>query len=117
MQHMELYHIIIKRRLINRLYKKYNNGFYVNAQRDLTKIKEAAKYIGRYLSRPAIAEYRISEYDGKNVTFWYENKNPKEKVTVKMDALDFIGKLVNHIHPKGFRVVDVMDYIQGEKMS
>lgn len=92
-------------KLINRLYKKYNNGFYVNAQRDLTKIKEAAKYIGRYLSRPAIAEYRISEYDGKNVTFWYENKNPKEKVTVKMDALEFIGKLVNHIHPKGFRVV------------
>lgn len=34
-----------------------------------------------------------------------------------MDALDFIGKLVNHIHPKGFRVVDVMDYIQGEKIS
>ena len=56
----------------NLLYKKYNNGFYVNAQRDLTKIKEAAKYIGRYLSRPAIAEYRISGYDGKSVTFWYE---------------------------------------------
>ena len=92
-------------KLINSLYKKYNDGFYVNAQRDLTKIKEAAKYIGRYLSRPAIAEYRISEYDGINVTFWYENKNPKEKITVKMDALDFIGKLVNHIHPKGFRVV------------
>ena len=92
-------------KIINRLYKKYNNGFYVNAQRDLTKIKEAAKYIGRYLSRPAIAEYRISEYDGKCVTFWYENKNPREKITVRMDALDFIGKLVNHIHPKGFRVV------------
>ena len=59
-------------KIINRLYKKYNNGFYVNAQRDLTKIKEAAKYIGRYLSRPAIAEYRISGYDGKSVTFWYE---------------------------------------------
>ena len=59
-------------KLINRLYKKYNNGFYVNAQRDLTKIKEAAKYIGRYLSRPAIVEYRISGYDGKSVTFWYE---------------------------------------------
>ena len=59
-------------KLINRLYKKYNNGFYVNAQRDLTKIKEAARYIGRYLSRPAIVEYRISGYDGKIVTFWYE---------------------------------------------
>ena len=34
-----------------------------------------------------------------------KNKNPREKITVKMGALDFIGKLVNHIHPKGFRVV------------
>ena len=59
-------------KLINRLYKKYNNGFYVNAQRDLTKIKEAARCIGRYLSRPAIVAYRINGYDGKSVTFWYE---------------------------------------------
>ena len=77
----------------------------MNAQRDLTKIKEAAKYIGRYLSRPAIAEYRISGYDGKSVTFCYEDKNSREKITVKMDALDFIDKLVNHIHSNGFRVV------------
>ena len=33
-----------------------------------------------------------------------KNKNPREKITVKMDALDFIDKLVNHIHLKGFRV-------------
>ena len=44
----------------------------MDTQRDLTKTKEAAKYIGRYLSRPAIVEYRISGYDGKSVTFWYE---------------------------------------------
>ena len=29
----------------------------------------------------------------------------KKKIEVTRDALDFIGKLVNHIHPKGFRVV------------
>ena len=52
-------------KLINKLYEKYNNGFYVNTQRDLTKTKEEAKYIGRYLSRSAIAEYIISDYDGK----------------------------------------------------
>ena len=34
-----------------------------------------------------------------------KNKNPREKITVKMDALDFIDKLVNHIHSNGFRVV------------
>ena len=59
------------------MYKSHENGFYVNAQRDLVDIKQAAKYIGRYLARPAIAEYRIIKYDGKYVTFWYENKKPK----------------------------------------
>lgn len=29
----------------------------------------------------------------------------KKKIEVTRDDLDFIGKLVNHIHPKGFRVV------------
>lgn len=93
------------KQLINRLYKKYKEGFYVNAQRDLTNIKQASKYIGRYLARPAIAEYRITNYDGKNVTFWYENKQPKEKRIVTVDVLEFIGKITQHIHPKGFRVV------------
>lgn len=93
------------KQLINRLYKKYKDGFYVNAQRDLTNIKQASKYIGRYLARPAIAEYRITNYDGKNVTFWYENKQPKEKRIVTVDVLEFIGKIIQHIHPKGFRVV------------
>lgn len=93
------------KKLINKLYKSHENGFYVNAERDLVDIKQAAKYIGRYLARPAIAEYRITKYDGKYVTFWYENKKPKKKIEVTMTAIDFIGKLVNHIHPKGFRVV------------
>ena len=70
------------------MYNKYKEGFYVNAQRDLTNISQVARYIGRYLARPAIAEYRIIKYDrkkvtfwyeNKKVTFWYENKNPKKK--------------------------------------
>lgn len=93
------------KRLVNKLYKTYNEGFYVNAERDLTNIKQATKYIGRYLARPAIAEYRITNYDGKSVTFWYENKKPKKKITVTIEVLEFIGKLTQHIHPKGFRVV------------
>ena len=93
------------KRIVNKLYKTYNEGFYVNAERDLTNIKQATKYIGRYLARPAIAEYRITDYDGKSVTFWYENKKPKKKITVTIDVLEFIGKLTQHIHPKGFRVV------------
>ena len=37
------------KRLVNKLYKKYNEGFYVDAKRDLTNIKQATTYIGRYI--------------------------------------------------------------------
>ncbi|MBS4192035.1 transposase [Bacillus sp. FJAT-49705] len=60
--------------LINELYQRYPNGFYVNAEKKMKDAKGAAKYIGRYLARPAIAEYRIEEYDGKVVSFWYEDR-------------------------------------------
>ena len=71
----------------------YTEGFYVNAERDLTNIKQATKYIGRYLARPAMAEYRITSYDGKSVTFWYENKKPKKRITVTMDCM--LGLKIN----------------------
>ena len=67
------------KRLINRLYKTYREGFYVNAERDLTNIKQASKCIGRYLARPAIAEYRITDYDGETVAFLIEIRDLKRK--------------------------------------
>ena len=49
------------KRLVNKMYKKYPNGFYVNARRSLKDTSQAIKYIGRYLGRAAIAEYRIKD--------------------------------------------------------
>ncbi|MDR3596092.1 MAG: transposase [Clostridium sp.] len=51
------------RQLISYLYKKYPKGFYVNAKRKLDDTRQAVKYIGRYLARAAIAEYRILKYE------------------------------------------------------
>ncbi len=42
--------------------------------------KGAAKYIGRYLARPAIAEYRILGYDREHVTFWYEDHQTGKRI-------------------------------------
>jgi hypothetical protein len=55
--------------LIQYFYKKYKKGFYVNEESRMNNDRGAAKYIGRYLARPDIAEYRILEYDGKKVRF------------------------------------------------
>lgn len=93
------------RQLISRMYKEYPNGFYVNAKRRLSDTRQAVKYIGRYLARAAIAEYRIEKYDGEQVTFWYKDHDDGNKVRVTMNVLEFIGKITQHIAPKGFRMV------------
>lgn len=93
------------RQLISEMYKKYPKGFYVNFKRRLSDTRQAVKYIGRYLARAAIAEYRIEEYDGERVTFWYKDHDDGHKVKVTMDVIEFIGKITQHISLKGFKSV------------
>jgi len=91
--------------VISHWHKKYSKAFCVNAKRRLDDTRQAVKYIGRYLARAAIAEYRIEEYDGDNITFWYEDHDDGHKIRVTMNVLEFIGKITQHIVPKGFKTV------------
>jgi len=93
------------RQIISNMYKKYPKGFYVNAKRKLDDTRQAVKYIGRYLARAAIAEYRIEKYDGDKINFWYADHDDGHKVRVTMGAVEFIGKITQHISPKGFKTV------------
>lgn len=87
-----------------RMFKKYKNGFVIHAKSRMTDAKGAARYIGRYLARPAIAEYRILSYDGEMVRFWYEDHKTKERIDEALTVEKFIGKLLMHITPKNFRM-------------
>lgn len=93
------------KRLINDLYKRYKQGFYVHAERRMKDARGAARYIGRYLARPALAEYRILNYDGEKVHFWYEDHQTGKPVEVELDVIDFIGRLTYHIPKKHFKMV------------
>lgn len=77
----------------------------MNAKRKLDDTRQAVKYIGRYLARAAIAEYRIIKYENSRVKFWYEDHNDGLKKVIECDVLEFIGKIKQHIAPKGFRMV------------
>lgn len=68
--------------LVNQLYSRYKYGFYVNAEQRMKDARGAAKYIGRYLARPAIAEYRIINYDYNEVHYWYEDHETGKRVDV-----------------------------------
>ena len=57
---------------------------------DLNNNVSAIKYIGRYLSRAPIAEYKILDFSDNKVTFYYEDlSNNKEKVEITMEVEEF----------------------------
>ena len=65
-------------------------------------MKGAAKYIGRYAARPAIAESRIVSYDGKKVVIKYERHEDGKLVQLELDVMEFIGRLLRHLPDKNF---------------
>jgi hypothetical protein len=91
--------------LVNELYQRYPQGFYVNAEQRMKEARGAAKYIGRYLARPAIAEYRVVSYDYHKVHYWYADHRTGKRVDVVSPVMKFIYDLVQHIAPKHFRMV------------
>ena len=55
--------------------------------------------------RPAIAEYRITKFENNEVTFWYIDVKTKEKIYLTLPLFKFIGRLILHINPKGFKAI------------
>lgn len=86
-------------------YKRYPKGFFVNAESRVGNSKNIAKYLGRYLARPAIAEYRIISFNDKIVKFWFKetDSNRRKHLTLTMDI--FLGRILSHIPPKNFKMV------------
>lgn len=93
------------RALKNKLYKEKDKGFYVHAKTEIKSAKIAVKYVGRYVGRPAIAESRIIDYDGLNVTYKYTRHEDNKEVIEKVHAYEFIMKLIIHIPEKNFKMV------------
>jgi len=90
--------------IINWCFKERTNGFNIQAKRKIKgKTKQAARYMARYVRHPAIADSRIINYDGKNVTFVYEREGRQN--TVVMDKFEFIHNVVKHIPSKNFKMV------------
>ncbi len=92
-------------RFIDRLFKDNGQGFYVNGESQMTSSRYAARYLGRYIARPALAEHKLTGYDGQWVTFWYESHEEKRRVYRRLGVREFIERLIDHIPLKGFKMV------------
>jgi hypothetical protein len=84
-------------------------GFYIHAKRRVTNPRRAARYIGRYIRHPTMAESRIINVDEKTktVTFWYQRNVVKDALIIP--TLQFIDKLVRLIPDKNLKLVRYYD--------
>ena len=92
--------------LATQMYQKYFKGFYVwlHKRGRITHPKLIAKYVGRYVRHPAIANSRIYSFDGNIVKFFYTDGEDK-RVDVIMNVNEFITALIQHIPPSQFKMI------------
>lgn len=95
-------------KLISKKFKKFlfRLKWYIHASDELFNPVLTTNYIGRYTKRPPLSEARITNYDGKNVSFvyadWSCNKITRTKT---LPVLEFIDILVQHIPFKHFKLI------------
>ena len=76
-------------------FSKYRFGF-----------EQIIGYIWRYVKRPIIAQSRLIDYDGTNVTYSFRDKYDNNQTkTITTNAIDFIWSIVQHIPEKYFHMV------------
>lgn len=93
------------RAIMNRVYKETEKGFYVYAKPNLMNPSQIARYIGRYVSRPVIAESRILKYEGNKVTYCYNRHEDNKYVEETITGKEFIGKLLMHVPDRQFKMI------------
>lgn len=90
---------------LQKAFSKNGEGFYVHAPKQMGKVQEQLRYIGRYIRRPAIGLNRIEEYDGQFVTFKYKDKNDGKEKLEKVTVEEFITRLIRHIPDEQFKTI------------
>lgn len=85
------------------------DGFYVWVHKAgrIKNPKLIAKYLGRYVRHPAIANSRLTYFNGINVGFFYEEHRETDVIrhdkVMKVD--DFISALLQHIPEHQFKMI------------
>ncbi len=87
--------------------RRYPKGFVAHLQGNvLPRMRQLTRYLVKYVVSPPLALSRIVAYDREcgTVTYWYRDHLRQGKKTVETVSREsFIGRMVQHILPKGFQ--------------
>ena len=89
---------------IDRAWQEYSQGFVAFLQPGEVPPggQGLAQYLAKYVVSPPISVRRIETYDGKTVRYWYRDHKTGQIEHETLPALQFLGRMVQHILPKGF---------------
>ena len=94
---------------VSKLYREDKRFFFNVGDGDINSTKGIIRYLGRYLARSPIAEYKITEIDDDKVTFFFNDlANNKKKTFITMSAEKFILQILIHLPPKNFKMVNLL---------
>jgi len=92
--------------LIDKLYRRYPKGIVAHIKMEkVPKKDKLAQYLIKYVGSPSIALSRIVKYTGDKVRYWYKDHRTNRKEEIEIPVLQFIGRMVQHILPPGFKQV------------
>ena len=86
------------------LWQKYPNGLVAYLEDGQVPVggQGLAYYLAKYVVSPPISLRRILGYDGQHVRYWYRDHKSGKRQVAQLPVLRFIGRMVQHILPKGF---------------
>jgi len=86
------------------VFQNYPSGFDCHCMPEKGPVERLVVYLCKYVSSPPIWIRRIEAYDGQNVTYRYED-HLRGEMHETIPATEFIGRMIQHLPPKGFRMV------------
>ena len=66
------------------------------------KGQNSLRYLSRYVFRVAISNNRIKSIENQTIKFLYKDRKTKTWKTIKLNAMEFIRRFLQHVLPKGF---------------
>jgi hypothetical protein len=92
--------------LIDQLWRKRGErGLIARAKKEKVRRRDIVGYLVKYVASPPIALSRITGYDGYDVSYWYREHPTDRKVEIRVSAFEFINLMIQHIPPKGFKMI------------
>jgi hypothetical protein len=94
-------------RLVAEMRRRYPKGFVAYLQGDVRpRMRQLTRYLAKYVVSPPMALSRIIAYDQERgtVTYWYrDHQRGGQRTEERVRRETFIGRMVQHILPKGFQ--------------